>query len=43
MNKNLKKAKQTLNEGKEGMRENNKVSRSKPLNLKQTFVRLCRN
>jgi hypothetical protein len=43
MNKSLKKAKQTLNEGKEGMRENNKIFRSKPLNLKQAFIRLCQN
>jgi hypothetical protein len=43
MNKILKKAKQTLNEAKEGMGKSNKVWRSKPLNLKQTFIRLCRN
>jgi hypothetical protein len=43
MNKSLKKAKQTLNGGQEGMRENNKAWRSKPRNIKQTLIRLCQN
>jgi hypothetical protein len=43
MNKSLKESKQTLNEGKREMRQNNKVWRSKPLNLKQAFIRLCQN
>jgi len=43
MNERLKGSKQTLNEGKEGMKENNKVWRSKFLNLKQAFIRLCEN
>jgi len=40
-NMRLKESKQTLKEGKERMWKNNKVWRSKPLNLKQAFIRLC--